>query len=212
MPATPDYFVRVGAEVRGPYSVGQLTALAEAGVVTPATAAAPHAEGPWSVLETHPAQATIFPPRAALNFKPTEFPTVNGPGGTDMTPPVELRDIIAQAAVPGRVLRPSHPPELEAHRAAQQAAGADNEVAAMVRDVQAREAKFAPPPPPPGPWRPSARLKWVAALALLGNGLLAAIPTFYGAWGDWWTMLIFRGWFVLYNAALIVGYFLLPRR
>jgi hypothetical protein len=59
MPATPGYFVRIGAEVRGPYSAGQLAALAEAGVVTPTTAAALEAAGPWSPLETHPAQAAI---------------------------------------------------------------------------------------------------------------------------------------------------------
>lgn len=211
MPATADYFVRIGAEVRGPYSAGQLAALAEAGVVTPVTEAALHAAGPWRPLETHPAQAAIFPPRAVLTFKPTEFPVVNGPGGPDAAPPVEIRDLIAQAAVPGRVLRPSHPPELAAHLAAQQAAGAENEVAAMVRDVQAREAEFAPPPPPPAPWRPSARLKWTVGLALAGNGLLAAIPTAYGAWDDPTSMLIVSGWAALWNAALAGAYFLLPR-
>jgi hypothetical protein len=147
-----------------------------------------------------------------LTFKPAEFPVVNGPGGPDAVPPLEVRDLLAQAVVPRRVLRPSHPPELHAHLAAQQSAGADNEVAAMVREVQAREAEFAPSPPPPGPWRPSARLTWSVGLALAGNGLLAAIPTAYGAWDDERSMLIVGGWAVLWNAALAGAYFAVPRR
>lgn len=46
MNATPNYFVRVGAEVRGPCAVGPLRELGEVGVVTPTTEAAVAREGP----------------------------------------------------------------------------------------------------------------------------------------------------------------------
>ena len=41
--------------------------------------------------------------------------------------------------------------------------------------------------------------------------MLVAIPLGYDALGDSWAMLIFRGWFVLYNGGLAIVYFALPK-
>lgn len=202
--------MRIGGEVRGPYGVGQLKDLAEVGVVAHATEAATERTGPWATLATHPERAKIFPARTELGFKATEFAVLNKPEAAVAPHATEVQRELASVRGGARVLRPSHPPELAAHLA-EKAAAPPNEIELMVREVQAIEAKFAPAPPPPKKWRPSERLKFIGALALLGNGVLVAIPVAYGAWGEFWTMIIFRGWFVIYNGALLVAYFLLPK-
>lgn len=210
MNPSPSYFVRVGGEVRGPYNVGQLKELAEVGVISRTTDAAMERAGPWATLATHPEREEIFPARAGLGFKPTEFAVLNKPEVAVAPHATEVQKGLASARGGARVLRPSHPPELAEHLA-EKAVAPPNEIELMVREVQALEAKFAPPPPPPKKWRPSGRLKLVGWLALLGNGVLVAIPVAYGAWGEFWTMIMFRGWFVIYNGALVVAYFLLPK-
>jgi hypothetical protein len=107
------------------------------------------------------------------------------------------------------VLRPSHPPDLAAHLAAK--AAAPNEVELMVQEVNRVQAQFAPPPPPPPKWRPSRKLKYVVAAGLLGNLALVAIPVAYGSWGEFWTMLVWQGWVVMFNGGLVAAYFVLPK-
>lgn len=200
------YFVRVGAEVRGPYDVAQLRQLAEVEVITPANEVASGREGPWQPAGALAQQAEIFPPRIDHAFKPTDFSVLNDAA----TPPLDFRDIIDQAQVAGRVLRPSHPSDLAAHFA-KKAAAEPNEVEAMVREVQAREAEFAPPPPPPPKWKPSRRLVLVVSLAILGNALLAAVLTFYRGWGDQLSMMISAGLAVIFHGGLLMIYYQLPK-
>lgn len=199
------YFVRVGPEVRGPYEVAQLRELAEVEVITPASGAAPTRDGPWAALATVAEAADIFPPRAQLSLAAAKFaPTPDAPE------PVDLREVIARANQQERVLRPSHPPDLEAHFAAK-AAAPPNEIQAMVRDVQGREAQFAPPPPPAPPWRPSRRLVLIGTLAVIGNGMLAAILTWYEGWNHDLSIVITTGLVVVLNGGLLSAYFILPR-
>ncbi len=205
MNSSPRYFVRVGAEVRGPYDVAQLRQLAEVDVITPANEVASTREGPWQPAGALAQQAEIFPPRTEHAFRPTDFSVINDAA----TPPLDFRDIIAQAQVAGPVLRPSHPPDLAAHLA-KKAAAEPNEVEAMVRAVQAREAQFAPPPPPP-PKRPMKRkLLLVLVVGALGNLGVIAVPTLYRAWDDRMSMLIITGWFVVLNGGLVSLYVALP--
>ena len=211
MSETNGLFVRVGDEVRGPYLPARLRDLAEAGVVTPATAAAPGCDGPWTPLGEQAARAEIFPERPVLGFRATEFQVLNR-AATEETAPMNVQEMIARAAVPGKILRPAaERARPAAAEGAAVAAAEPNEVEAMVRAVQAAEEKFAPPPAPPRPWRPSGRLKVCAALALAGNGVLLAIPFFYGSWEDLWSMIIVRGWFVIWNGGLLAVYFNLPK-
>lgn len=206
MNSLPRYFVRVGNEVRGPYEVAQLRQLAEVEVIGPASDVAETREGPWQPAGALPRQAEIFPPRIEHAFKPTDFSVINDA----TTAPLDFRDLIDQAQVAGRVLRPSHPPDLAAHLA-KKAAAEPNEVEAMVREVQAREAEFAPPPPPPPRWKPSRRLVLVVSLAIAGNGLLAAILTFYDAWNHPHSQVISAGLAVIFNGWLPILYYQLPK-
>ena len=205
MNAISRYFVRIGPEVRGPYDGGQLRQLAEVNVITPDTAAAVTSSGPWFKLGTVGEAPAIFPPRPELTFTEAKFaPT------PDAAEPLDLREIIAYSNHLERVLRPSHPPELAAHLAAK-AAAPPNEVEAMVRDVQDREAQFAPPPPPAPKWRPSRKLVLIVTLAVLGNGLLAGILTGYDGWRHELSLVITAGLAVIYNLGLLIAYHTLPK-
>lgn len=206
MNSLPRYFVRVGEDVRGPYDVAQLRQLAEVDVISPANEVAGTREGPWQLAGALAQQAEIFPPRIEHAFKPTDFSVINDAA----SPPLDFRDIIAQAQVAGPVLRPSHPPDLAAHLA-KKAAAEPNEIEAMVREVQARDAEFAPPPPPPPKWKPSRRLVLVVSLVILGNALLAAVLTFYRGWGDQLSIMISSGLAVIYHGGLLLIYYQLPK-
>ncbi len=199
------YFVRVGGEVRGPYDVERLRQLAEVEVITPASESAVSPAGPWGALGAVAEAAVIFPPRAAIGLAEAKFAVT-----PDAAEPLDLRAIIAHSNNLERVLRPSHPPDLAAHHAAK-AAAAPNEVEAMVRDVQAREAQFAPPPPPPPKWKPSRRLMLIAGLAVFGNAMLAAILTFYDGWNHPQSLAITGGLAAIYNGGLLIGYHTLPK-
>jgi hypothetical protein len=198
------YFVRVGGEVRGPYALAELAELAGRTVITPETEAAPSSDGPWSLMITLPERAAIFPARVALAAKANFTATSDSPTA------VHLTDVIASSATPGPLLRSRQDLEAEVYRAGP-AATPPNEVEEMVRGVQAREVEFAPPLPPPPKRKMSRRLMLILALAVLGNAVLAAIPIAYGALGDEWSMLIFRGWFLIYNGGLVITYFALPK-
>lgn len=204
-PAVPQY-LRIDREVRGPCDLATIRRLVENEVVTRDTEAAATAGGPWRSLESFAGVAALLPARRTLGFKAAAFATEN----TSAAPPVDLRDVIAAANPGGRVLRPSHPPDLAAHLAAK-AAAPPNEVELMVQEVNRVQAQFAPPPPPPPKWRPSRKLKYVVVAGVLGNLALVAIPVAYGSWGEFWTMLVWQGWVVMFNGGLVVAYFVLPK-
>lgn len=69
----PRYFVRVEAEVRGPYDVDQLRQLAEVQVITPASDAARSRDGPWEKMATLADAVSIFPARAEIAFTAARF-------------------------------------------------------------------------------------------------------------------------------------------
>jgi len=54
------------------------------------------------------------------------------------------------------------------------------------------------------------RLKFVLAIAAVGNPCIAAIPVIYDAFGDPWSMAILTGWFMALNLGLVILYFTLP--
>jgi hypothetical protein len=199
------YFVRINGEVRGPCDLERLRELVEIGLLTAQTDAAERAEGPWARLETWPIHAEVFASREKLALTDAKFETT-----PDAPEPVDLRDIIAYSNNLERVLRPSHPQDLTAHLAAK-AAAAPNEVEAMVRDVQAREAQFAPPPPPPPKWKPSRRLVLVVSIAVAGNGLLAGIMTYYEGWNHNHSQVIATGIAVIFNGGILIFYHQLPK-
>jgi len=77
MEAPSATFLRLADELRGPFTREQLRLLAESGVITPETAGAAGAQGPWSPLRDRPDAAEIFPARREFQFKAAEFERVN---------------------------------------------------------------------------------------------------------------------------------------
>ncbi|MSU24724.1 MAG: DUF4339 domain-containing protein [Opitutus sp.] len=193
-------FVRVGEEIRGPYHLEQLRQLAEVEVLTPRTLASESAAGPWTPLSTMAENPTLFPPRPELNFKPTNFVSLN----EKSAPLPDAREVIAFAhSAP----LPASAREIVVAKKSE----APNEVLAMVREVEHQQAQFAPPPPPPPKWRPSRRLQLCVVLAVAGNATLAAIAVGYGALHDELSMMILSAWAVLYNGGVAVLFVTLPR-
>jgi hypothetical protein len=200
----PTYFLRIDGVIRGPCDLGEMRALGLSGAIHAETEVAPAREGPWSLLITIPERAAVLPAGIALAANPQFERTA------DSQTPVHLDDLIATAATPGKLLRTHEDLHADVYRAPRPATP-ENEVEAMVRDVQAREAQFAPPAPP-GPKRKiSRRLVLVLTAALLGNGLLVALPLIYDATKDEWAMMVFRGWLVIFNGGLVATYFVLPK-
>lgn len=199
------YFVRFGGEDRGPFDVARLRQLADVGTITSQTEAAERSDGPWVRLAALPAHDEIFVSRPKMAFGEAKF--VATPDAPDA---VDLREVIAASNNLERVLRPSHPPDLAAHLAAK-AAAAPNEIEAMVRDVQAREAQFSAPPPPPRRWRPKRNLMLIVTLAVLGNGLLAAIMTYYEGWNHDASTFSATGLVAFFNVGLLAWYHMLPK-
>jgi hypothetical protein len=206
MKFAPGLFVQIGAEIRGPYDVEQLRQLAEVEVITPATEAAETATGPWTKLEMRTERAAVFPSRAQMKFKATEFAVKN----RDSETPLDHRDMIAAANLPPPATAGAAAERFAAAEADKKSTASD-EVGEMVREVARRHADFAPPPPPPKRRRWSRRLKLVAVLAVVGNAVLAAIPVAYGAMHDGQSMMMVGGWAVLYNGAMAMLYFSMPR-
>lgn len=201
-------FLQLDGGVAGPYTPTQVRELAEGTLVTPATPAALSREGPWLPVGDLPQAGEIFPPKAALGFKPAAFENLNSGAAPSAPLPMSGKSesvLALKSSVPGApavgaadsagVTDPDAPP---------------NNVREMVDEVAAIEASIAPPPPPPKPWRPSGRLQLVAALALLGNGVVCAIPFFYDT-RDVFSETILRGWFAIFNGGLVLIYFQLPK-
>ncbi len=105
MPDSPPLFVRLHRETRGPFTLDQLRELAEAGVITPETAASAQAAGPWSPLRDLPDGGGLFRARPQFQFKARDFEAVNRPEAA----PVDHRALIA-AANQGRAPPPGGRP------------------------------------------------------------------------------------------------------
>lgn len=192
-------FLRIDREVRGPCDLATIRRLTENEVVSRETDAAEAAEGPWVRLETFPEVAEFLPARRVLAFKPTQFEEINVPGASSP----DKSSFAAKPPSSGPASPPMLPPVVVAP-------AEPNEIEKMVREVQAREAEFAPPPVARRR-RISTRVKIVVVLAVVCNTALLAIPTAYGAWGDEWSMLVVKAWFLTLNGGLVILYTMLPR-
>jgi len=153
MSALPPLYVRLQGEVRGPFGAERLAELAQAEVVTPATDAAPAADGPWAPLGGREDCAALFPARPAVRFRAKDFTPVNRPAGA----PVDVADWFATARGPDAPRTPPEAPAvsadlraiLEVNRARERAAGLDH----------------LPPPPP----RPNRRRRDYCLIVIGGN-------------------------------------------
>lgn len=203
----PTYFARIHGEVRGPFTPEQLRDFAEAGVIGRDSEVAGTRTGPWLNAGALPERETIFPPATEFAFKLASFEVLNpqdiAPAGVD--------DFIAAAQADGPVLRSQREKQAALERELAKPVAPLNDVQAMVNAVNADETQFAPPPPPRRKWKPSARLKIVLTLAVLGNAVLATLPFAYDAFGDYVSMLGFKAWFVIYNGALVITYTTMPK-
>lgn len=205
MPASDRLFLQLEDGVAGPYTPAQLRELAEGAVVRTQTPAARSPEGPWQPLGDLPQAPEIFPPKTALGFKPKAFEDVNrGAPAVALTPVEKTEPVLALKS-------PSVPVDADAAAASiPDATAPPNNIREMVDEVAAIEARIAPPPPPPKRWRPSGRLQLIGTLALLGNGVVFAVPFFYDS-TDVFSETILRGWLVIYNGGLVVAYVQLPK-
>jgi len=191
--ATPRFFLILGGEIRGPFRPEQLAQLVEGGAITPATASALAATGPWNPLGGRPECATLFPKRPELRFKPGEFETVN----RDSVPPVDHRELIAWAnlapplgatKVPGAAPAAPKPEPV-------------NEVLEIVREVARVEARFEKPMVFPTRRHQYRHLIQYLILAAIGTAGVASIGLFYRPI-DSASVVILGGWAVLYNGGL----------
>jgi len=208
MTRAPTYFARIGEDVRGPFTPVQLRDFAEAGVISRETEVAGSRSGPWLKADALAEREIVFPPAVQFGFRATNYQVLNQGGGAPL-PGVD--DFLTAAKVDGPVLRPRRDEAAFAVATTTKPTAPLNEVQAMVNEVNAVEARLAPPPAPPRRKRRlSTRLRIVLTLAVLGNAVLAAIPIVYNALGDPWSMLVFKAWFITYNGAMVIVYFSMP--
>lgn len=107
MSPLPVLFLHLSNEVRGPFGRDRLRELGLTGVVTPATAAAASAAGPWIKLHAMAGWTDIFPERPQFRCKAKQFDPLNQPP----EPPVDHRELNAAAnreyrAAPAAAPRP----------------------------------------------------------------------------------------------------------
>jgi hypothetical protein len=155
----PPLFLRLNNEVRGPFDWDRLRALAESGVITPATEASPSGAGPWTAIRDAGDYGGVFPERAQLQFKARSFERVNRASD----PPVDHHALIA-AANRGRPALPAGDPPAVARPT--------NEVEDILRLNREREKqagldqlKLMPP-------RPNRRRRDYLMLLIVGNLML----------------------------------------
>lgn len=156
MTPPPAIFVRIDDEVRGPFTPDQLQQLAEVGAITPETAAAANAGGPWAALREMPACDELFPPPAHFQFKARSFEPVNRAEQA----PVDHRALIAAA---------SRPSASSAAGPASAPAATHNEVFDILRENRAREQQAGLDELAPLPPRPNRRRRDFLLLLIGGN-------------------------------------------
>ncbi len=97
-PSGPEYFVRGinDAEARGPFSLEQLTSLAEAGQVTPETFYYETTSEQWLALGTNAElKAQVWPEKKRLSFKENAYAPQKKSG--DSTPPITVQQFLDAA-------------------------------------------------------------------------------------------------------------------
>jgi hypothetical protein len=97
--ATQEFYIR-GAdetEARGPFTLEQLTTLAEAGQVTPETLYYEATTEQWSAIETNPdVKGALFPDKRRLRVKPKEL-SKSISAGDKAVKPIDVGDMLAAA-------------------------------------------------------------------------------------------------------------------
>lgn len=84
-------------ESRGPFTIEQLTSLAETGNITLETLIYDPASESWEVIEHHESRTHIFPERKRLTFREkSEFESLNTAGELDI-PAITIDDLLAAA-------------------------------------------------------------------------------------------------------------------
>jgi hypothetical protein len=164
----PPLFLRLNNETRGPFAWDRLRELAESGVITPATEASLHADGPWTAITETGDYAGIFPQRVQLHFKARPFKKVNLPSES----PVDHHALIA-AANQGKPALPT---------GGQPAAKPKNEVENILQLNREREKQAGLDELKPMPPRPNHRRRdyWIIIIGgnlaiLLGLGSIAGL-------------------------------------
>lgn len=95
--ATQEFYIRAATETdaRGPFTVDQLTTLADAGQVTQETLYYDAATEQWATIASNPeVRAIVFPDKKRLRIKPKE--AVRGPG-EKVAEPITVDDMLAAA-------------------------------------------------------------------------------------------------------------------
>lgn len=96
--ATQEFYIRAATETdaRGPFTLEQLTSLAEAGQVTPSTLYYDAATEQWATIDSNPeVRATLFPDKKRLRVKPKEFS--KGAGSEKSSAPITVDDMLLAA-------------------------------------------------------------------------------------------------------------------
>ncbi len=96
--ATQEFYIRAATETdaRGPFTLEQLTSLAEAGQVTPSTLYYDAATEQWAAIDSNPeVRASLFPDKKRLRVKPKEF--AKGAGGEKASAPITVDDMLLAA-------------------------------------------------------------------------------------------------------------------
>jgi hypothetical protein len=181
-------FVRIDDAVRGPFTPDQLRSLVEVGAITPETAAAADAAGPWAPLRELPAADGLFPKPVQFQFKARSFEPVNRAGET----PVDHRALIAAA---------NRPPAAAAAGPASAPAATPNEVFDLLRENRAREHAAGLDDLAPLPPRPNRRR--CDFLILLIGGNLLFLTGFLTAPRNVVTVLFAFSGAVFYTASLV---------
>lgn len=97
--ATQEFYIRAATETdaRGPFTLEQLTSLAEAGQVTPSTLYYDAATEQWAAIDSNPEVRTaLFPDKKRLRVKPKEMPK-SGVGSEKASTPITVDDMLAAA-------------------------------------------------------------------------------------------------------------------
>jgi len=96
--ATQEFYVRAATETdaRGPFTLEQLTTLAEAGQVTPETLYYDATSEQWATIESnHEVKASLFPEKKRLKVKSRELP--KNLGNEKGSKPITVDDMLAAA-------------------------------------------------------------------------------------------------------------------
>ncbi|HVZ64268.1 MAG TPA: hypothetical protein VG936_06835 [Lacunisphaera sp.] len=196
-------YLRLGRDVRGPFTPTHLHELAAGGAISLETESAEQVDGPWTRLATRPFSDELFPRRPELQFKAAEFEAVN----RGSLPPVDHHELIAWANLPppaatigpGTSATPAAPrPEPR------------NDVLDIVREVARAEAQHAKPMVIPKKPLIGRRGRLLLAAIAAGNVVVVVTGFLYRPL-DPASLQILGGWAILYTIGVIYLVHMLPR-